>query len=179
MGKEESNLRQLKNLNRNIIEFVPKGAKSNNWTLLLDHKTTAKKNIEASIHQFNNRLREALKRFFTESTKLTSNYWEKSFDKLSEAGFYIPKSDLNNLNAETLKDHLGFYTLLLVHFDYKNFFVSLQASIDFLDYEEKIITRLIWIYVFYYSRFLYKLKKKSSLQYKKYNSWFTLSLIHI
>ena len=165
-------LRQLRTLNKNIIEYVPNGAENYRWTLLIDHNSD-KLNYESSVQLFNKRLNVALKRLFTESTNINTKYWDKSLTKLSEAGFYIPEEDLKNISPDTLKLHISFYTLLLRHFDYKNFFESVKTTVDFLDYQENIIPRLIWIYIFYYSRFLYKVKNEPGIHYEKYKQWHT------
>lgn len=166
-------LKELNALDIEVIEFEPKDALGSHWILHIEHKSDAKEPTDANLQKFNTRLNEGLKNAFTKTKTIESKYWDKNFEKLSQAGFYIPNDDINGIDANILKTHLSFYKLLLKHFSYQDYLLDSSKYYRNLATIKDFTAHAIWFYIYYYAQFLFQIKKHAYESFKSCGNWFS------
>jgi len=168
---------ELKLKGVDVFEFNPDSIQNSHWALLLDHKSIVnaieEANSTVNSEYLNRDINIELKKIFSEFYITDSKSLNNLFAKIDLKGFFIPFNDIKDVTNNILGKYLNFYQLFLKHFDYEDFFSAISKYKIESKENENFIPFVIWMYVYHYSRFLKKVKKRSNGLSERWNDWFS------
>jgi len=165
-------VRELDKLNIELIEYDTDELFVDYWSLYF-REEIGEKSRPKTIPNFNKFMNKALLQGLTRPKGENLLYWSNELSEGAFAGFYIPRPDIEKVDTIEMESFLRFYSLVASHFDYAKFFLSLAQTMPALGKTERLLPYSIWYYIFYYGRFLHKLRASSIDDYSLCASWYT------
>ena len=165
-------VRELNKLHVELIEYDTDELFIDYWTVYFKQEL-GEKSRPKTIPNFNMSMNKALVQGLTRPKGENLLYWTDELSEGTFAGFYIPMSDIEKDDPQVMESFLRFYSLVANHFDYANFFLNLRQSIKSMGKEEDLLAYSIWYYIFYYGKFLHKLRAGSIEDYSLCAMWYT------